>query len=377
MAEANWNIMIYIAADDVLANFAVESLKQVKREASNRVVVTAQFDADQERNIPLLVFDDEKDKNGLIADNKKGEIAGGTNMADPGVLQDFINWAYGQRKARHYCLVLWGHGPELLFDDYLVTGARKMQKSFLTPSDLKKALAGTQLVKDGKRFDVIGIDACSMSMVELASEIRTYADYLIASQEEIPDFSFPYDRLLRTFGETDKPEHIEAMCRSIPKTYIEVYSDYILSKQTNMPSITLSSLRLGDNVGAITGPIQALAKVLLDAMKDAAMRHAIVEARANSKSFVAGLYVDLVDFCKELRGQCLKNNCGPELIAACESISAVIRSSAFVIANETSQDRSGERCNAGAAGAAGQGRNRRPEQGRDRCAEQRRNRRPE
>jgi len=31
--SANWTIMVYISADGVLANFAVESLKQLKRAA--------------------------------------------------------------------------------------------------------------------------------------------------------------------------------------------------------------------------------------------------------------------------------------------------------------------------------------------------------
>ena len=42
---ADWTIMVYIAADYVLDNFAIESLKQMKRAAGNRVVVAAQFDA--------------------------------------------------------------------------------------------------------------------------------------------------------------------------------------------------------------------------------------------------------------------------------------------------------------------------------------------
>ena len=55
---ANWMIMVYIAADDELANFAVGSLKQLKSLASQDadVVVAAQFDANGRRNIPRLIF---------------------------------------------------------------------------------------------------------------------------------------------------------------------------------------------------------------------------------------------------------------------------------------------------------------------------------
>jgi hypothetical protein len=34
----DWTIMVYISADNVLANFAIESLKQLKRSAGNGIV---------------------------------------------------------------------------------------------------------------------------------------------------------------------------------------------------------------------------------------------------------------------------------------------------------------------------------------------------
>lgn len=39
------------------------------------------------------------------------------NMSQNGpALRDFLNWVYrnDELKAKHYALVLWGHGPELL-----------------------------------------------------------------------------------------------------------------------------------------------------------------------------------------------------------------------------------------------------------------------
>ncbi|HEY2114831.1 MAG TPA: hypothetical protein VGJ51_07060, partial [Candidatus Angelobacter sp.] len=41
-----WVIMVYLAADDTLANFAIESLKQLQDTATEEVVVAAQFDPD-------------------------------------------------------------------------------------------------------------------------------------------------------------------------------------------------------------------------------------------------------------------------------------------------------------------------------------------
>jgi len=48
---ADWVIMVYIAADDILANFAIESLKQLKSaagkdKAGSDILVVAQVDLD-------------------------------------------------------------------------------------------------------------------------------------------------------------------------------------------------------------------------------------------------------------------------------------------------------------------------------------------
>src|SRR6266550_7534919 len=44
--RTKWKIMVYMSADGLLANFAVESLKQLKRAAGDGVVVVAQLDTD-------------------------------------------------------------------------------------------------------------------------------------------------------------------------------------------------------------------------------------------------------------------------------------------------------------------------------------------
>ncbi len=51
--------------------------------------------------------------------------------------------------------------------------------------------------KKSKKLDIVAFDACNMSMIELASELQAYADFMIASQEEVPDASFPYEDLLK------------------------------------------------------------------------------------------------------------------------------------------------------------------------------------
>src|SRR5215469_8110678 len=115
-----WTIMLYIVADDGLANFAIESLKQLQHTAGGNVKVAAQVDLDgsrQKRAIRRYKFTEphfgsiqgNEDRNNLVPHD--------TDMTDPGVLANFITYVWQQRdlESDHYCLILWGHGPELLY----------------------------------------------------------------------------------------------------------------------------------------------------------------------------------------------------------------------------------------------------------------------
>jgi len=339
--KPNWTIMVYIAADDTLADFAVGSLQQLRRVAIQdpNVVVVAQFDANGKQDIPRLIFDSTGKTSESIHNSKRDVVASNTNMSNPLALSDFIEWACAQRPANHYCLVLWGHGPELLADDYTGSRGREKTKMFLTPADLRKALA-----KAGVNFEIVLIDACNMSMVELAVEISDYVKFIVASEEEVPDFSFPYEKLLG-FGSASNRNQIANACREMPAAYMEAYRDYILTQTTQTASITLSSLSL-ENVGSMTQLIGRLAEAFKGASQDKEKRRTIIDARAQSKAFVSGLYVDLADFCDQLMSELdLENIDHQNLVSACENIRRAIRSrdgNTFVIANEASKDK---RCN--------------------------------
>src|SRR5262245_20514128 len=117
--SADWLIMVYISADDVLANFAIESLKQLKRAATKEMVVIAQMDAVGNRETKLYRFDgSDKDPNSSLTKNEitmsSKPPSGG--IANPATLTHFINEA-SKYDATHHALFPYGHGPELLLDE--------------------------------------------------------------------------------------------------------------------------------------------------------------------------------------------------------------------------------------------------------------------
>jgi chorismate mutase len=309
----NWTIMVYISADDVLANFAIDSLNQFRSAATapgDKVV--ALFDPNdgdgkafrysfeikknaRERN------EEEEIKEAGLSFFEKEEIDA-PNMADPKTLTDFVNGATKElvhpkaktvykRRDRNYCLILWGHGTELLLDQDPIKGKR-----YLTPAKLQRALEGTGFNENNK-LDIVAFDACSMSMIELASALQGCVRFMIASQDEVPDVSFPYGKILEKLqGHGKDPKEV---CRLIPKIYLQSFRDYRINSRNGAQEIMLSSLDL-EEIKNITGPVSKLADLLLRSVGDEDLGNAIVEARKSSRDFVLGLFVDLSDFCEKM-----------------------------------------------------------------------------
>ena len=366
---ADWTILVYISADRALTNFAIESLKQLKRSSGEGIIALAQMEATGDVEAQRYVFDGSDNANASIEKNLQLSICpapfpGG--IANPQNLTEFLKWA-SQYEAKHRCLFLWGHGYELLLNedpqslpkvqqnhcspanglketqngDKTVGGTKAIAatRNYLAPKNLKKAL------EDAKpsigTLDIIGVDACSMSLVELASELSDCGDFLIASQEDVPDASFPYDQFLSKLQRFDRDD-VEGISTAIPQLYAQAYQDYVITPGTGMREITLTSLRL-NQIATVTEPLSRLAKALLSSSSDPVIRKTILEARKAARDFALGLFVDLRDFCL----QASVNLDDSELRSACQAVRHAIDARgqmACIVADENG-DGTSSRCN--------------------------------
>jgi len=332
----DWTLMVYISADDILANFAVESLKEMKRAAGGGVTVVAQFDANVGGSVPIYAFT-EPDKTGSsIEKNRTGIVTGPVDMTAAATLAGFINEATDKYPAKHYALVLWGHGPELLFDDDVPPSTPASSRRYFTPANLRQALEYTKLVKKqlGKaRLDIVAIDACCMASLESVGALQGCAGYLIASQDEVPDASFPYEQVLAELKRLGKGS-VRNISESVPKAYQEAFQDYIATPANGLRGITLSTLNL-DAAETITTPLKQLASSLLQASFDANLGQKLLDARRASHDFEFGLFVDLFDFCEQLDRTGHGNN---DLYLACENVREAIdgKNNECVIENQAS-----------------------------------------
>ena len=100
------------------------------------------------------------------------------SMSAPETLSDFIRWGTETCPAKKYALVLWGHGSgggSGIFIDELFDG------DIMYLYELKQALAD-----GGAHFETIILDACLMANLETAWAVKDAANWMVASEENVP-----------------------------------------------------------------------------------------------------------------------------------------------------------------------------------------------
>jgi hypothetical protein len=337
-----WTIIIDMAADSTLANFAIESLKQLNATATKQVKVAVQFsiDAPGGQKIPRYIFDGQcPDRradgkcDAPISASLDSFLDAPKNMTQLEALASLLHWVFYEPKnngkdteTTYYALILWGHGPELLFQP----PSTRVPKTpcgdpgddnnglFLNPIELREALeiglsldfmvsgASQRKTSSGSpskpEIQIIAFDACSMALFEVAYEIRDQINYMIASQEEVPDLSFPYDRLVPDILKYVQ-EHQTAdpadLCRYLVNLYGIAYRDYICNANTGMKKVTLSAIRL-KKLDILKTGLAKLASGLYKAKDKPGLPDLLIDCRARAKGFAGGLYVDIFSFCDKL-----------------------------------------------------------------------------
>lgn len=127
----------------------------------------------------------------------------------------------------------------------------------LTAEDLTFALSTiSNDCLNGKKLDILGFDACLMSMLEIANIAKNYVDIMVASQEVIYGEGWEYYALLASL-EKNKLNHTEVaqqMIDTYQKKYNHITADYTLA------AITM------DNIEALEENVHHVASLLIDCL---------------------------------------------------------------------------------------------------------------
>ncbi len=307
-----WLIMLYLAGDNNLTEEMVLSLQDLREEgppAGDKVV--AQFDpSGLGLETQRYVFDERK---GLPLEKYRDETFAGLeiNTGSPEALAEFITWAMRQdlNGEMSWLLVLSGHGGGTT-DDFLLKDENSLDA--LSMSELKEALstARARLKNPAKKIDILGMDACFMSMGEVAFEIRDSVDILVGAEGLEPAFGWPYRRLLAAGKGRQYRLTPEELAKEIVVEYVKHYSDY---DRTAGRSADLSAMDLR-NLGPVVDEFTNLATELKKLDKSGHERFLLAHWYAQTYKF--DQFVDLEDLCAQTQKQFE----GSKVYARCQAV---------------------------------------------------------
>lgn len=172
------------------------------------------------------------------------------SMGEKETLTSFLDYTATKYPSDSYGLVLWDHGggPMVGFGVDDLHGS-----DGLTLLELQDALRESVFGK-GLKLEWIGFDACLMSTAEVAYMAADHANFMIASQETLPNQGWDYS-FLKDIADTDLrgPEVAEAI---LSRTF--AYYEAQMSKRPDLThALTLSCLNLAE-IGALESALDAL-----------------------------------------------------------------------------------------------------------------------
>ncbi|MDH5779184.1 MAG: clostripain-related cysteine peptidase [Candidatus Bathyarchaeota archaeon] len=183
-AVADWTFMVYLDADSDLELAGIETfLRMASIGSSPQVNIVVQMDRHPDSNT-TLGYDD---RYGNWMDCKRFYVTedmiptpgnatlhlGEVNMGHPDTLKDFVDWTISNYPADYYVLVFYGHGTGCMGVCFDVTDGT----DGLFLSELRQGLSGLPAIMDLMLFD-----ACSMGLIEVAYQIKDYANILIGAE---------------------------------------------------------------------------------------------------------------------------------------------------------------------------------------------------
>ena len=330
--EAQWLVLEYLAADNDLEGELLADLIEMERVGSTPGVVEILAQVDRSpgndaskgnwhgtrRYYVTRGTDPRTISSRLLAD------LGPTNTGDPAVLESFIRFGTLRYPARATALVLLNHGSGFYVPPEMLSGQRREaapdsgsrvhtrrrrgpifhttrerlgeskpasrgiayddgSADCLDNRELQRVLA-TAHDRLGRKVDVVGMDACLMTMIEVAYQLRDHAEVLVGSEEVEPGPGWPHATILGdlTKNPTMTPTEFGA---AIVQRYVESY------RHTG-ETATQSAIDLGQ-LDDLVEAVDLLARRLLAGMKSPALSAALLGARRRTLQFFDGLYVDL------------------------------------------------------------------------------------
>lgn len=217
----SWTVLVYMAGDNNLSEAAIQNINDMEAAAlPANLKLVVQSDLPLDSAYPggqrrLIKADDSPHiSSPLIQD--LGQI----NSGHPRTLYDFARWGFKRYPSDKRALIIWGHGNSWFKGD---------AQKWICPDDGAQSLISVydgqlqSALKGLPHIDILILDACSMQSVEVLTELKDVADYVIASEDEVPSKGFPYQEMMVFFDGSLLPEAISIQ---IVDAFIDSYDAY-------------------------------------------------------------------------------------------------------------------------------------------------------
>lgn len=276
-----WTLIFYFAADNDLEDVELTDLEELTRLADDpQVHILALVDRSP------LGEDNEGYSNRAVANlanwshaklldvqhDKLTELDdwGRLNMADPQTLRRLVTVAQERYPANHYGLFLVDHGQGwqgICGDD----GAPRAHDA-LDPSELQTALKTLQAP-----LDLLGLDACLMSTLEIYLACAPYAHSLVASQDSLPGQGLGYQKAIQQLQAKPKSDGLQ-----LGRWFLQAHRSSLQSDEQESARLQLALLD-----GRNSADLAVAWKKLSEGLKPLAKKEwlALAKARAAAQSF--------------------------------------------------------------------------------------------
>ena len=221
-----WGIYVYMAGDNSLSDAVDDDLAEMMNVGSNdKVEIITLVDQDDDDDSAIYrVLEGRLEEYNLQDINSTwyNEI----NMGNGETLRDFMKWSTTNFPAENTILIIWNHGVgwKSVADD-------NTKNDYLTMNEIKDSF-------EGGSVDLIAFDACSMSMFEVAYELRNNAKYILGSEEYEPLNGWTYDQIIPKIMDSSGPE-------DAAKNIIDAYVEGLPIPFSSSSFIKLASVNLG------------------------------------------------------------------------------------------------------------------------------------
>ena len=296
---ADWTFMVYMDGDNDLEGAGVNDFMEMSSGGlDSNVNIIVQFDRISGEdwrfgnwtNCQRFLLTDGMIPTVENAISDWGDGNGGreVNMADPETLTDFVVWGMNNYPASNYAVILWNHGDGWREKSNIELPVLKAVcwddtsgEDCLYMSEVKSALAAIKAEK--QQVDLIGFDACLMGMIEVAYEIKDFADVMVASEASEPNDGWPYDTIIADLSASPAMS-ASALGATIVNRYGESYGNRSETTQSAIDLSMISTLATKINDFALT----------IDS--NDSNKSEITAARAGSQEYDSPEHIDLYHF---------------------------------------------------------------------------------